>query len=85
MTGEPLTRKYLVSRPDGTPIEDQDAFFVLKLSTDSAARDAAREYARNIRRYNPLLARDLIRRCDEYDYASHLDRRNGDGANGGAR
>lgn len=81
---EPLTRKYLVSRPDGTPIEDQDAFFVLKLSTDSAARDAAREYARNVRRFNPFLASDLIRRCDEYDYQLSLSRRNGNG-HGGAR
>lgn len=74
---DPLTRKYLISRPSGEAIEDQDAFFVLKLSTDSAARVAARVYAEHIVKRDPALARDLLRRCDEYDFAVHLARRNG--------
>ena len=80
---EPLGiwKKYTVQRGDGTPVTDQSEYFVLKF-TDAAARVALREYATHIRRVNPILARELIARCDEYDYQTHLANHNGRNGNG---
>lgn len=86
---EPLQGKYLICRLDGTPVEDQAGFFALKISTDPAAREALRRYAESVKRYNPILARELVQLCNEHDgrvhdarFAADAARRNG---NGGGR
>lgn len=87
-----IYRKYTVSRASGEPIENQDDYFVLKL-TDAHAREALRRYAESVKRYNPILAKELVQLCNEHDgrvhdarFAADAARRNGtNGANGGGR
>jgi len=78
---EPLGiwKKYTVTHSNGQPVENDADYFVLKF-TDQHAREALRRYAESVRRFNPILARELTERCNEYDYQKHLDRRNGNGA-----
>lgn len=87
-----LFKKYQVTKGDGTPLDPQARVFVLRLDSDPFARAAARQYAADVRRRNPILARELIDLCNELDGAVHdarmadeRARRNGNGANGGGR
>lgn len=80
-----LFRKYIVQHGDGRPVDDPDQYFVLKV-TDAHARVALRVYAEHVRRYNPILSRELIALCEEYDgrvhdarQAEERARRNGHG------
>jgi hypothetical protein len=64
-----LFQKYRVEKADGSPIDDDADYFVLRLDTDSRARHAARTYARDIESVNPQLARDIRTQCDQYALA----------------
>jgi len=53
--------KYKIEKNDGTPVDSEACYFVLRLDTDSAARDAMRRYAELC---DLSLARDIVRCCD---------------------
>ena len=54
-----LYEKYVIAKRDGTPLDPQACYFVLRLDTDPCARDAARKYLELIKDQAPQLARDL--------------------------
>lgn len=51
--------KYIIAKADGSPIDPEACYFVLRLDTDEAARFAALEYAR--RCDNRALAHDITK------------------------
>lgn len=61
-----LYQKYVIAKADGSPVDPNADYFVLRLDTDPRARHAARTYARNVQADNPQLADDIRRRCDEH-------------------
>lgn len=54
-----LYDKYKIAKTDGTPIDPDAHYFVLNLSTDQDAREAAYEYADLCAITNPKLSEDL--------------------------
>ena len=64
---EGLYNKYIIQKADGTPIDPNADYFVLRLDTDKFAREALRFYASVIRQDNPYLAEELIEKCNQYD------------------
>lgn len=63
-----LKNKYVLTKADGTPVDGQGNYFVLKLNSDDAAHRrasiaAARAYAAEIRDVLPQLADDLEQQC----------------------
>ena len=58
-----LYQKYIIQKSDGTPVDPNADYFVLRLDTDSKARAAIRFYANRIYQENPKLAEDIWRRC----------------------
>lgn len=54
-----LHKKYIIQKTDGTPIDSKADYFVLRLDTDSAAREAMLKYADAIRSDNKQLAEDI--------------------------
>lgn len=57
--------KYILSKADGSPVDESACYFVLRLDTDPAARKAARVYAENCS--NEKLAEGLLRCLDWLD------------------
>lgn len=63
-----LINKYIISRRDGTPIDPEDEYFVLKVSGKgdpihiAACRKAVIAYAEAIKDHLPILSEDLIYR-----------------------
>jgi len=55
-----LYQKYIITKSDGTPVDPNAQYFVLRLDTDSHARQAALAYARSIGTFNKKLAIDLL-------------------------
>jgi hypothetical protein len=51
--------KYEVRKRDGTEVDPDAIYFVLRLDSDPAARRALRTYIHECYQYNPGLARDL--------------------------
>lgn len=66
--GEPkgLYLKYIIAKADGSPVDPNADYFVLRLDTDQAARGAARNYANRIMGDNPLLAQEIRDRADKH-------------------
>lgn len=60
-----LFQKYCVTKRDGSPVDPDAVYFVLRLDTDAMARVAARAYARSVRDKNPKLADGLIALADK--------------------
>ncbi len=56
-----LYSKYKVEKADGSPIDDEAEYFVLRVDKDPHARVAVRAYARSIKKGNPKLAEHLCR------------------------
>ena len=54
-----LYGKYIIKKADGTPIDPNAQYFILRVDTDIHARRALRTYAKSIQDGNPELARDL--------------------------
>jgi len=52
--------KYTVGKSDGTPVDPQAQYFVLRLDTDPHARVAARAYASSIQSEDPLLSAEMM-------------------------
>lgn len=55
-----LYNKYIVSKVDGSPVDEDAVYFVLRLDTDFAARTAMAVYADVVRGRNPVLAGDIL-------------------------
>lgn len=64
MSEEGIYGKYIIRKADGSDVDPEACYFVLRLDTDEAARKAARQYARSVRRKNSELA-DQIECCVE--------------------
>lgn len=58
--------KYIIEKVDGTPIDPQAEYFVLRIDKDPAARIAAMAYAEAIRETAPQLSIDIIQKCNLY-------------------
>lgn len=56
-----LFGKYVIRKRDGTPMDPQAAYFVLRVDGDAYARKAMRVYARAVKAENPELAKDIAR------------------------
>jgi len=56
---ERLYRKYKIEKADGSPVDPDAVYFVLRLDTDAAAREAALKYAECIRPTQPEFADDI--------------------------
>lgn len=61
-----LTGKYIIRKADGSEVDPDAAYFVLRLDTDPLARSAALHYAKLVESTNPELASDLTKRCQRY-------------------
>lgn len=57
---EGLYQKYHITKADGSRIDPDAQYFVLRLDTDMHARTAALAYAKAIREENPALAEDIV-------------------------
>lgn len=55
-----LYRKYKIEKSDGTPTDPQAQYFVLRIDSDMAAREALKAYAGFIRRYDPDFSAELL-------------------------
>jgi len=63
-----IINKYRIEKTDGTPIDDDAEYFVLRIDNDPYAREALREYARCIEHINPSAWRELREwadRCEQ--------------------
>lgn len=60
-----LYQKYNITKIDGSPINPNAQYFVLRLDTDRAARIATLAYAEAILNDNPLLAVELVDKINE--------------------
>lgn len=61
-----ILNKYIVTKTDGSPVDPNARYFVLRIDTDEAARSAALTYATAIEAADPVLAdqlRQLVRQC----------------------
>ncbi len=56
-----LKKKYIVTKADGSAVDPDAQYFVLRIDTDRCARLALRTYARAIEWENPSLADGLFR------------------------
>jgi hypothetical protein len=54
-----LFKKYEIQKSDGTPVDPEAQYFVLRLDTDPAARHAALMYASYIGGSDPEFAKEL--------------------------
>lgn len=54
--------KYNIEKSDGSPMDPEADYFVLRLDKDPHARKAADAYAKSVARENPTLANDLRQR-----------------------
>jgi len=54
-----LYKKYRVEKTDGTPIDPNAVYFVLRLDTDCHARRAINAYIESCQEENPQLADEL--------------------------
>jgi len=59
MTDKGLYIKYHVEKADGTPVDPEAVYFVLRIDTDRDARSALWFYAERIAETAPELADDL--------------------------
>ena len=59
--------KYVIEKADGSPVDPEACYFVLRLDTDPAARKAAAQYARSVRRKNAVFADDIERCLNELE------------------
>ena len=56
-----LYHKYKVEKADGSPVDPEARYFVLRVDTDRHARRALRTYALSVLEDNETLAEDIMR------------------------
>lgn len=59
--------KYLIRKTDGSPVDPEAVYFLLRLDTDPHARVAALAYANSIEGEDPLLAKEIKEKLKEYN------------------
>jgi hypothetical protein len=64
-----LFNKYEIKKGDGSPVDPEAQYFVLRIDTDPAARFAIVAYASFIKRSDPQFSRELLVWVREYDSA----------------
>jgi hypothetical protein len=62
-----LYNKYQVTKTDGSPVDPEAEYFVLRLDTDEAARAALACYAEHIYEKNPALADEIWQKLEGYE------------------
>jgi len=75
MTG--LFGKYIIQKTDGTPIDPNAQYLVLRPDTDIAARVAIRAYIQALSDENAVFKQDLIdwiKRLDDKDHKDAIHR-----------
>ncbi len=75
MRGGFRPRKYIVTKADGSLVDSQAIYFVLRLDEDPHAIAATRAYAESVQGDNPDLARDLkglVQRLERIVELKHL-------------
>ena len=55
-----LYQKYKIEKTDGTPVDPEAFYFVLRFDTDAFARAAGWFYAQSIRKSDPQFANKLL-------------------------
>lgn len=58
--GPKLFGKYFVEKTDGSPVDQEAEYFVMRVDTDPAAREALRSYARAVMAVNPGLHDEIF-------------------------
>lgn len=61
-----LFQKYLIHKADGSAVDPDADYFVLRLDKDLHARQAATAYAFSVRQENPALAKDILDKVESY-------------------
>jgi len=61
-----LYNKYNITKADGSPMDPNAFYFVLRLDKDKHARVAAKAYAGSVRAENPSLAEQLEAKIKKY-------------------
>lgn len=61
-----LYSKYIIIKTDGSPIDEKADYFVLRLDTDPAAREAMLKYAEIIRSKNEEFSKEIEDRVWNY-------------------
>jgi hypothetical protein len=64
-----LYNKYKVTKSDGSPVDLNAQYFVLRVDTDPAARFALVAYANFIKRSDPQFSRELLVLVKQYEGA----------------
>jgi len=62
-----LFKKYIVTKTNGRIVDSNADYFVLRLDTDKFARSAMRFYAMAIQQDNPILSKEILEKCSQYD------------------
>jgi len=62
-----LFKKYIITKTNGRIIDSNADYFVLRLDTDKFARSAMRFYAMAIQQDNPILSKEILEKCNQYD------------------
>lgn len=52
--------KYIIEKVDGSPVDSEADYFVLRIDTDKNARIALSAYAEAVKESNPKLSEDLF-------------------------
>lgn len=58
--------KYHIEKVDGSPVDPEAEYFVLRLDKDPHARVAAMAYAESVRRVNYQFADDIVSHVEQY-------------------
>lgn len=63
---EGLHQKYMIHKADGSPVDPEADYFVLRLDKDPHARKAALQYALSVRKDNRQLHDDIVAKLESY-------------------
>ena len=61
MANKGLYKKYIIQKSDGSKIDPDAKYFVLRVDTDKHAKKALLAYVNSVKEENPKLARDMIK------------------------
>lgn len=64
-------QKYVITKTDGSPVDPDAVYFVLRLDKDPHAQRAAFAYSLSILKENPALSRDLWEQAAQYCAEAH--------------
>ena len=67
-----LYNKYIINKSDGTDIDINADYFVLRLDKDIRARKALRVFAESIKKENPVFSNDINVKLDMYELLDSL-------------